>query len=82
MAYLCCDVTKKLIQDGGQFADLGENISRSKTDMKFFFDFLHLFQMTRVKFLLPFRFKQHELKNVQALLYKFKDIQGRKIEIV
>ena len=24
----------KLIQDGGQFVDLGENISRSKTDIK------------------------------------------------
>ena len=36
MAYLCCDVAKKLIQDGGQFVDLGENISRSKTDMKIF----------------------------------------------
>ena len=40
MAYPCCDVTKtllmrlKLIQDGGQFVDLGENISRSETDIK------------------------------------------------
>ena len=40
MAYLSCDVTKtllmrlKLIQDGGQLVDLGENIFRSKTDIK------------------------------------------------
>ena len=31
MAYSCCDVTKTLIEDGGQFVDLGEDISRSKT---------------------------------------------------
>ena len=39
MAYPCCDVTKTLlmrlkIQDGGQFDYLGDNISRSKTDIK------------------------------------------------
>ena len=40
MAYSACDVTKiqvmrlKLIQDGGQFVDLGKNISHTKTDMK------------------------------------------------
>ena len=40
MVYSGCDVTKtllmrlKLIQDGGQFDHLGDNISRSKTDIK------------------------------------------------
>ena len=40
MAYPCCDDTKTLlmrltlIQDGGQFDDSDENISRSKTDIK------------------------------------------------
>ena len=37
MAYPCCDVTKtllKIFQDGGQFDYLGENIARSKTDVK------------------------------------------------
>ena len=40
MAYPCCDVIKtllmrlKLIQDGGQFDYLGDNISRSKTGTK------------------------------------------------
>ena len=36
MTYPCCDVTKQLsiVQDGGQFVDLRENISRSKTDIK------------------------------------------------
>ena len=40
MAYPCCDVTKtwltrlKIDPNCGQFVDLGENISRSKTDTK------------------------------------------------
>ena len=40
MANPCCDVTKivnrwlKINQDGGQFVDLGENISWNKTDIK------------------------------------------------
>ena len=41
MAYPYCDVTKSKImsrlrinQDGEQFADLNENISRSKTNIK------------------------------------------------
>ena len=29
-----CQSGEKLIKDGGQFVDLGENISRSKTDIK------------------------------------------------
>ena len=48
MAYPSCDVTKtylmrlKLIQDGGNFVDLGENISRSKTDTKFYNRLLYI----------------------------------------
>ena len=30
----------RLIQDGGQIVDLGENISRSKTDTKILYDTL------------------------------------------
>ena len=29
-------MSQKLIQDGGQFVDLGENISRSKTNIKIY----------------------------------------------
>ena len=40
MAYPTCDVKTeltrlKLIQDGGQFVDLGQNISRNKADEKY-----------------------------------------------
>ena len=44
---------KKLIQDGGQFVDLGENISRSETDIRFCYRLLYIFFTYRYKTLLP-----------------------------
>ena len=51
----------KIIQDGGQFVDLDENISRSKTDLKFFIRLLYIVfesllnETIKILFPLPFK---------------------------
>ena len=49
-------------QHGGQFVDLGVNISQSKQIKNFVMDFytlfLNLFQMRRINFLWPFPFNK------------------------